>query len=441
MTRANLAALGRRLSGAGASLAGVALGMLAGLVLYPSSDPRLGAALAILQPVGALFVNGLQMTIIPLVLASVVVAIAAAPAPRAAGRLGGLAFLTFVGVLVIGALAPLVVLPLFLARVPPGAAAFDVAATGAIALQEPASTGSPSVPISVWTGVAGLLPANPVKAAADGDLLPLIVFAVVFGIAVSRLPDESRVPLVQLSRSLRDAMLGIVRGVLVLAPAGVFALALTATATLGAGVMAAVAYYLVLICGFLAGFTVVLYGVAMLVGGVRLGAFARAVAPAQAVALATRSSLASLPALMDGAARHLPVSPAVAGFMLPLSVAVFKAHAPLTGTVTFLLLARLYDIPVETGLFVSFLVVIFAASFTTPGTPGGGQLLTLPAYLAAGIPIEPLLLVGAVEAIPDIFKTLANVTADMAATAVVGRFAGLPTGGAAAPSGETQSVA
>ena len=440
MTRANLGALGRRLSGAGASLAAVALGILGGLALYPSTNPGLATALAILQTVGALFVNGLQMTIVPLVLASVVVAIAAAPAPRAVGRLGGLTFVTYVGVLALGAVTPLFVLPFLLAQVPPGAAAFDAAAAGAVTLQAPQTSANTAIP--VWTGVAGLLPANPVKAAADGDLLALIVFAVILGIAISRLPDETRAPLVQMSTGLRDAMLTIVRGVLIVAPAGVFALAMTTTATLGAGVIAGVAYYLVLTCGFLVGFTVLLYGVAVLAGGVRLSVFARAVAPAQAVALGTRSSLAALPALMDGAARHLPVSAAVAGFVLPLSVAVFKAHGPLTGTVTFLVLARLYDIPVETGLFLSFLAVIFAASFTTPGTPGGGQLLTLPAYLAAGIPIEPLLLIGAVEAIPDLFKTLANVTADMAATVVVGRFAGLPVGdGAVAGSHSTEPPA
>jgi Na+/H+-dicarboxylate symporter len=371
-----------------------------------------------------LFVNGLQMTIIPLVFASVVVAIAAAPARQAAGRLGGVAVLTFVGVLGISGLAPLLVLPFFLAGVPPRAAVFDAAAAGQAALHAPPPHASTTDPISVWSGVADLLPTNPVKAAADGDLLPLIMFAVILGIGISRLPDESRAPLVQVSSALRDAMLVVVRGMLAWAPAGVFALALTATATLGTGMVAAVAVYLMLICGCLLGFTVILYGVAVLVGGVRLGVFARAVAPAQAVALSTRSSLASLPALMDGAARHLPISPAVAGFILPLSVAVFKAHAPLSGTVTLLLLARLYDIPVDASLFARFLFVISITGFTTPGTPGGGQLLTLPAYLAAGIPIEPLLLIGAVEAVPDLFKTLANVTADMAAAAVVGRFAG-----------------
>jgi Na+/H+-dicarboxylate symporter len=363
------------------------------------------------------------MTIMPLVVANVIVAIAATPIRRSAGRLGGLLLVTFVAMLLAGGVAALVLVTALLSVVPPDSSALeglrlDVGTTDAVVPDRTRATAT------MWGGLATLLPANPIRAAADGDLLGVIAFSVVFGLAVSRLPN--REPIVALCQATTAAMLIVVRWVLVFAPIGVFALAFAATARLGVSVISAVSGYLALLCGVLLGMTAALYGVAVVVGRVPLGAFARAVAPAQAVALGTRSSLASLPALLEGARRHLPVPSAVSGFTLPLSVAVFKANRTISSTVTLMFLARVYGLSPDPVFLTGFLLFVMMASFSTPGTPGGGQLLTLPGYLASGIPLEPLLLLGAVEALPDVFKTLLNVTANMTATAIVGRFAGVP---------------
>jgi Na+/H+-dicarboxylate symporter len=127
---------------------------------------------------------------------------------------------------------------------------------------------------------------------------------------------------------------------------------------------------------------------------------------------------------MEGAEQRLRLSPAVAGFVLPLSVSTFKANRTISSTARFLFLAGLYGIALTPAQVLSFIVMVILLSFSTPGLPDTGTMRTLPAYLAVGIPIEAVLMLDAVEAIPDIFKTLLNVTADMTAAAVVARFVG-----------------
>jgi Na+/H+-dicarboxylate symporter len=155
---------------------------------------------------------------------------------------------------------------------------------------------------------------------------------------------------------------------------------------------------------------------------VRLGDFARAAAPAQLVAASTRSSLASLPALVDGGTRALGLSEAATGFLLPLSVSTFKLNRTLSAVLKVLFLAHVFGIDIPPARMAAFIATVVILSFTALGVPGGGGAFkTLPAYLAAGVPLEGIIILEAADAIPDIFKTVLNVTGDLAVAVLLTR--------------------
>ena len=406
----------------------VLLGLVAGLVagtaisLWPS-PPLLRLAGAV-EPVGKLFINAIRMTVIPLVVSSLIVGVTSAPDVRAIGRIGWRALTVFVVTLFAATLfAALLGQPLF-ARLPvnPAAAASLQASANAGAVGA-AGTGQSASQIPTFgQWVVSLVPDNPVRAAADGALLPLIIFALALAVALLRLPSERRQAVVGFFAGLFDAMLVLVRWVLALAPIGVFALALPLAVRLGVSVAGAVAYYIAAVAVVSVLFAVlVLYPAAILIGGLSLRHFARALAPAQAVAFSARSSLAALPAMMQGATSTLALPREVSNFFLPLAASVFRAGGGVGLTIGVLFVARLYGVPLGAPQLATVILSIVLTSFSVPGIPNGSILVMVPVMVAAGIPAEGVGILLGIDTIPDMFRTATNVTGHMAAAAIVAR--------------------
>lgn len=401
-------------------LLGLVAGLLVGIGISLRPHPMLLAAADAIAPVGTLWVNAIRMTVIPLVLSSLIVGIAGAPDVRSVGRIGGRAIVIFLAAVTIAAIfAALVGEPLLSALPidPETAAALRASAESSM----PAGASASAVPtFSEW--ITGLVPVNPIKAMADGAMLPIIIFTVAFGIAILSLPAARRAPLTNFFQSVFDATLQLVRWVLELAPIGVFALALPLAATMGIASAGALIYYIVLVSvGAILFAVVVLYPAALFLGRVPLGAFARAAAPAQAVALSARSSLASLPAMIEGAQRHLTLPPAVTSFFLPLAASTFRAGAGIGVTMGAIFLAKLYGIPLSATDLATMVVIVVLTSFSVPGIPGGSIIVMIPVLQAAGIPIAGIGLLLGIDTIPDMFRTATNVTGHMAAATIVGR--------------------
>lgn len=401
-------------------LIGLIGGLALGLIVHRWPHPSLLALTSAVKPVGELWMNALRMTIVPLIVSQLVCGIAAKADAKTVGKLGGLSLLTFIGLLIAGAV--------FAALAgPPLAALFKVDQQTLAALQSGASEltkPKAESPASFAAWVVALVPSNPIKAAADGALLPLIVSTALFALAITRLAGEQRRILIGFFQALSQTMFTLVRWVMKLMPLGVFALALPMTAKIGGVTVGALVYFIVLVCALLLGFTLLLYPIAMIVGRVNLWRFARATAPAQVVAVGSSSSIASLPALLDGARRWLVFPDAVTGFVLPLSVSAFKVNRTVSSLAKLFFIAHLYGFTPGPLQIVTFILTVMLLSFSAPGIPGGSPSTSLPAYLAAGAPIEAYFLFEAVDAIPDIFKTLTNVTGNMTALTVVARLAG-----------------
>jgi Na+/H+-dicarboxylate symporter len=406
-------------------LIGLTAGIIAGILISLNPSPALLAIVEFIRPIGTLWVNAIRMTVIPLVVSSLIIGIAAAPDVRSVGRIGWRAVVVFVATVALAAtFAAVVGQPLLAGLDIDPSTAEALRASGASATEASGASAEDVPTFGEW--LTGLIPVNPIAAMAEGAMLPIIMFSVAFGIAVLALPAAKRAPLTSVLQSVFDATLQLVRWILELAPIGVFALALPLAVTMGVQAAGALIYYIVLVSVAAVLFTVVvLYPAAFLLGRVPLGRFARAAAPAQAVALSARSSLAALPAMIDGAQRFLTLPPAVTSFFLPLAASIFRAGTGIGATIGALFLARLYDVPLSATQLVTVVIVVVLISFSVPSIPGGTIIVMIPVLQAAGIPIAGIGLLLGIDTIPDMFRTATNVTGHLATATIVSR--GEPT--------------
>lgn len=384
--------------------------------------PALDVAVSWIALLGTIWVNGLRMTIVPLVMAGLIVGAASARDARSLGRLGGRALVIFFVLLTAAATFTVVVGPPLLTLLPidPAAAAALRAGTGeaaAAAGVQPQATGFPD--FRQW--LIDLVPTNPVRSAADGAILPLIVFSLAAGIAMTRIGAAERATLVSFFRGLFEAMLKLVRWILALAPIGVFALALPIASRLGLAAAGAVVYYILVVVAISSLFIAVLYPLASAFGAVAPSRFARGAAPAQAVAFSARSSLASLPAMIEGGNQHLAFPEEISNFFLPLSASTFRVGGAIGIPAGVLFIAHLYGVTLGPAQLATIALTSILITFSIPGVPGGSILIMVPVLTAVGLPPEGIGILLGVDTIPDMFRTTANVTGTMTAATILAR--------------------
>lgn len=403
-------------------LLGLGAGLLAGLLiagLAPAPPSPWWRIVDVVEPIGTLWVNAIRMTVLPLIVPLLIVGVVESGNSLSIGRLALRSFGLFLLMLVVtGAVSALIGPWLFghLVLDPAGTAALRAAAKVTV---------EPAAPFRFAEWLTSLVPTNPIKAAADGALLPVVLFTLAFAFALTRAGQATRLRLVELARGISEVSLILVRWILALAPVGVFALALALGSRLGTGAVGAIGFYIITCIAVMALTGVALYLVVAAGSRVPLRAFARAALPAQAVAFSSRSSLAALPALIGGARDQLRLSEEVTGFVLPLGVSAFKLTAATYWLFGALLVARLYGIEMSVQQIVTITAASVILNASTPGIPSGGLLIQAPVYASLGLPLEGLGVLIAIDTIPDMVKTAVNVTADL----VVAVLLGAPRGG------------
>ena len=370
------------------------------------------------EALGGLWLNALRMTVVPLIFAVLVTGIAQVSDAAATGRLALKAVIWFVGLLLISAVTTVFLVNGLLMAWPVGEAASAALRAGA---QAPAA-GTPIAPdFATW--VKSLAPANPIKAAAEDAVLPVVVFAVFTGFALTRLPESRGRVLLEVFVGLGEAMIVIVRWVLLAAPLGVFALGLGVGLRAGIGAAGVLGHYIVIVSTAGLVIAMLAYVVAVVVGRVPLGRWARATSPVLAAAVATQSSLACLPAMIERSRDDLGVPARVANLVLPLAVAVFRMTSPAVNLAVCIFVAKVYGLEPSPLQYVGGVLVALAVSVGSVGLPGQVSFIVsvAPICIALGLPIDLLPILLAIEVVPDIFRTLGNVTGDMAVTAIVAR--------------------
>lgn len=399
----------------------VLLGLVSGAViglLLAWQQPELGIRVAAaVQPIGKLWLNALQMTVVPLVLSLVVVGVNTASDAAASGRTARRAIIVFLVLLSAAAAFTAIAAPALLSmleRDPALALSFDASMSSA-----------PTAPATAtWAdSLVALIPSNAVAAAAQSAMLPLVVFALFFGFALTRIEASRRAQVVGFFQAVGDAMIVIVQWILRVAPIGVFALILAVCAQSGLSVLSALGVYILMQCALYLAVTLLMLPVAVVWGRERIARFASAIAPAQVVAASTQSSLASLPAMLESAQQRLGYPQQVTSLVLPMAVSLFRITSPVQYISAAAFIAWVYGIDLGATQLIAGCALAVLISLGSVGLPGQVSFMAtnLPVSQAMGLPVGPLALLLAVDTIPDVFATVGNVTADLTATSVVVR--------------------
>ena len=393
-------------------LAGSVLGMLAHGLLGDS--PALEGFIAyVTEPLGKLFLRLLFMLVLPLVSSALVLGVAGLGDLRQVGRIGAI---TFVYTVVVSTVAVLIGVGL-VNTVRPG----ERIAPEALSAATPASTAkAPDGASSAIDFFLNLVPQNPVAAMADGDLLAVMVFSLLFGIALVSVKSEPAQRLMDVIEGVFAVTMKLLDMVIALAPVGVACLLFTASARQGYGVLVTLgAYVLVVLAGLLLQMVVVYSASVSLLGGMSPLRFFRAVRPAMLTAFSTSSSNATLPTALLVAEQNLKLPSQVSRFVLTLGSTANQNGTALFEGVTVLFLAQAAG--VELTLVQQFVVVgvCILGGIGTAGVPAGSLPVIMMILGMIGVPADGIGLVLGVDRFLDMCRTTVNVTGDLAAAVVV----------------------
>jgi proton glutamate symport protein len=389
---------------------GLALGIIGSLSGWGE------AAASIADPVGGMWLDGLRMTIVPLVVSLLILGVSKATEAARAGTVAAQTIATFMALLATSSIMAAIILPSLLAAWPLPAGLAE-SLKGALSTSQPVGD-----PPGYAAFLRSFIPSNPLAAAANDAILPLTIFTLIFAFAMQRLRQDQRGLLIRLSEAVSETMLIVIGWVLKLAPIGVFALAVVVGARAGFAALGALAHYVLMLSSLGIIIWICAWLLAWWGGGISPARYARVMLPVHAVAISTQSSLASLPAMLK-AVQELGVRQTTADMVLPMAVALFRATGPAMNLGVALYVAHWYGI--EPSMLQIIAAVAIAATTTLGAVSLPGQLSFVtsiaPIALALGVPIEPLGLLIAVETIPDIFRTLGNAAMDVSVTKTLSR--------------------
>jgi DAACS family dicarboxylate/amino acid:cation (Na+ or H+) symporter len=406
-------------------VAGGAAGITASLV--GADTPALEHAVRYgTEPLGRLWLSGLVMVVIPLILGTLATGVADLGSLRRLGRIGAVTLLCFLGLTLLSTLLGLGLTQ----ALRPGLGldpAVKAQLLGTYRGQVEGAMGLSQTGFGIDL-LANLIPRNPIKAAASGDMLAVIVFALLVGIALAMLPREKGEPVHRFLESLGHVCVAIIELFMRAAPVGVFCLIFTVTARFGFGILASLLRYVVTVLLGLLLFQVVVYP--LVVWGVarrRPVDFFRRVRLVLVTAFTTSSSNATLPTTLRVAQEQLGVSPPVAGFVLPLGATMNMNGTALFEGATVLFLAQVFGVHLtlpQQGVVVLMSVV---TAIGVAGVPGGSIPLLMSVLAMVGVPPEGIAIVLGVDRLLDMCRTVLNVTGDLVTATVVERFEGAGT--------------
>ena len=396
-------------------LVGLVLGLVFGASLSYSGSSVLQGALVLTEPLGLMWINAIRMTVVPLLVALLVTSIAGRRDTGLVAKVGIQTFGLFLFLVAVSGLTALMVAPYLLQSISISPDAVETL----IASEASSGERFQNLPdFRDW--LVNLIPVNPIEAAAEGNLLSLMIFTGFFSLALSSLRLEAKENVIAVFVGVKEAMLVLISWVMALAPIGVFSLVFSFSSALGVSAIAALSSFVFIAVGLVLMITGFLYPIAVLGGGVSLKQFAVSCLPAQVVGFSTRSSVAALPATYT-ATKALGISADLSGVVLPLAIAFLKYATPVARTTGAYFIAILYGIDLTVYLLFILAASISLLSFYTPGIPSASLLIMTPIFVSLGLPVEGIGILIGVDFIIDMFLTMSNVTANIAAVTVMAR--------------------
>ncbi len=393
-------------------LIGLLIGLITGIIVYSLPSGVLKDTIlinGIFQLLGQIFLRGIMMLVVPLVFISLVNGTASIGDVKKLGR---------VGVKTIGFYLATTAIAIILALVlgyfvKPGVGV-DLSA---IEVVEP--TINPRLPLVQI--LYEMIPTNPIAAMAGGNMLQIIVFAILTGIGISILGPKAEL-IQKLFVGLNDLVMKLVEIVMLFAPIGVFGLIARTFATVGYSLMIPLMKYILLVYVGLIIHAVVVYG-GLLKGFTKMSPlkFYKKFLPAMSVAFSTASSNATVPVSLEIVEKELGVSKNIASFTIPLGATINMDGTAIMQGIAVFFIAQVYGYELTFSMMLTVILTATLASIGTAGVPGAGTIMLSMVLQSVGLPIEGIGLIMGIDRLVDMARTAINVTGDAVCTTVVAK--------------------
>jgi Na+/H+-dicarboxylate symporter len=386
---------------------GLFLGLAVGLGAAMTGNPILAAIARESAPLGKIFINAIKMIVIPLVVCVIFASVARLGDPKTLGKIGGMT-LVFYWITLI----PAIII---------GMAVMAFGLRFAPKIDMPAVEAAPIPKLQSFTDfIVNLVPANPIAAAADGAILPLIVFTALLAAAAGTLAQERRERMITAAEDMSEALIKLVWWILYTAPIGIFGLIAPATAVLGWGLIQSLGIFiacvfigLLLLIGFI--FVPFLF----FVGKISPSRFFKGTMGASSVAFSTTSTAAAIPVSLEEATKNLGLSETVADLLIPLGASMYRPGSALFQGAAIVFLAHIYDVPVAMGTAGAVVLATFLVSLTVAPVPSSGVVTMAPALDAIGVPVAGLAFMLGIDRIPDMMRSCVNVLGQISAAVLI----------------------
>jgi len=395
---------------------GIILGIIVGILLHGHEYPMVSNVLTF---IGQVFIRLIQMVVIPLVVSAIVIGITSVGDNKQLGKFGSKMILYY-GIITVAAVTIGAVLALVFQ---PGiGAAHYITENAASEVQASVASAVAQQQGNILNIFLGFIPNNPIKSFAEGNMVSIIVFVLIFAIALAKVGDVNR-PIVSFFESVFAATMKITDWIMFFAAPGVFALTASAVSSFGIDIFTSISeYLLVLFVGFMIQLFMVYPIFLKFFSKVNFGMLYSAIAEAMMVAFGTASSSATLP-LTIACCEKRGISHKICSFVLPLGATLNMDGTALLQTVAVIFLAQAYGVPLTLHLVIGIALLAIVASSTCAGIPGAG-LITI-ALILNGMGLSPEQLVAGfaflftIERITDMMRTLINVTSDAVVAAAI----------------------
>lgn len=386
---------------------GLFLGLAVGLGAAATGNPILHTIARESAPLGKLFINAIKMVVIPLVVCVIFASIARLGDPKKLGKIGGLT-LGFYWITLIPAIA----------------IGMGVMAAGlrfAPNIQMPIAEAKPLPKLqSISDFIVSLVPPNPFAAAADGAILPLIVFTALFAAAAGTLPSASRERMIAGAEDISNALIKLVWWILYTAPIGIFGLIAPATALLGWGLIQSLGIFIICVfLGLIALMLFVFLPLLYLIAKMRPTRFFKGTIGATSIAFSTTSTAAAIPVSLEESTKNLGVSETVADLLVPLGASMYRPGSALFQGAAIVFLAHLYGVPIPMAAVGAAILATFLVSLTVAPVPSSSVVTMAPALDAIGVPVAGLAFMLGIDRIPDMMRTTVNLLGQLSAAVIV----------------------
>ncbi|GAA6116939.1 cation:dicarboxylate symporter family transporter [Apilactobacillus kunkeei] len=390
-------------------LIGLILGIILGLVFYKNAT-----AITAMQSIGTMFIRLIQMIVVPIVVSCLTVGIANIGDIHKLGRIGGKTILYFEIMTTIAIVLGLVVGNVF----HPGDF-INVHSLHATDITQYMTTAKTANHTGIWGTLINLIPVNVFNSIASGDMMPIIVFSVFFGLGTAAVGEKGKI-IVDFLNSVSQVMFKITGWIMKLSPIGVCALIGVTLAELGVSALAPLSYFVLLTYLTMMVFVLVVMGLAARIFGFKIIDLLKVVKEEAILAFSTASSEAALPRSIDKMTKF-GVSPSIVSFVIPTGYTFNLDGSAIYQSLAALFLAQAYGIHLSIGQQLTLLVALMITSKGMAGVPGASFVVLLATVSTVGIPVSGLTFIAGIDRFIDMARTAVNVIGNSLATVIIGK--------------------